>query len=237
MLSLSNVSVSYGPIAAVSSLSLQLAAGEVVALVGSNGAGKSSTLKAILGLEKSKGTITLEGQDISSAYSVVRVERGIALSPEGRHVFPAMTVRENLELGVIGRTRQDEAQLTEEMLQLFPRLRERIGQRASSMSGGEQQMLAIARALMSRPKVLMLDEPTLGLAPIIVDQIADLVLALKARGISVLLAEQNSEMALSVADRAYVMETGRIVKSGNAAAIASDPAVMEAHLGFGGEAA
>ncbi len=237
MLSLSNVSVSYGPIQAVSDLSLQLAAGEVVALVGSNGAGKSSTLKAILGLEKSKGTISLEGQDISTATSVVRVERGIALSPEGRHVFPAMTVRENLELGVIRRSRQDQAKLTDDMLQLFPRLRERIGQITGSMSGGEQQMLAIARALMSRPKVLMLDEPTLGLAPIIVDQIADLVLALKARGISVLLAEQNSEMALSVSDRAYVMETGRVVKSGEAAAMARDPAIMEAYLGFTGETA
>lgn len=237
MLSLSNITVEYGPIQAVTGLSLDLAEGEIVALVGSNGAGKSSTLKTILGLEKSKGSIMLDGEDLSFASSVVRVERGIALSPEGRHVFPTMTVRENLQLGVIARTRKDETALTEEMLDLFPRLKERIEQLAGSMSGGEQQMLAIARAMMSRPKVLMLDEPTLGLAPIIVDQISDFVLSLKARRIAVLLAEQNSEMALGVADRAYVMETGRVIKSGDAASIAKDPAVMEAYLGFGGDGA
>lgn len=236
MLSLSNFTVKYGSILAVGGLTLELPAGEVVALVGSNGAGKSSTLKAVLGLEKASGSIRLDGADLSAASSMVRVTSGIALSPEGRHVFPSMTVRENLHLGVIARTRQDEAALTDEMLDLFPRLRERVGQLAGSMSGGEQQMLAIARAMMSRPKVLMLDEPTLGLAPIIVDQIADFVLTLKSRGIAVLLAEQNSEMALGVADRAYVMETGRIVKSGDAQVIARDPAVIEAYLGFGGSA-
>jgi ABC-type branched-subunit amino acid transport system ATPase component len=212
-------------------------AGEVVALVGSNGAGKSSTLKAILGLQRATGRISLDGEDLSGASSMVRVERGVALSPEGRHVFPQMSVRENLELGAIPRTRADMAALTEEMLGLFPRLRERFDQLAGSMSGGEQQMLAIARALMSRPKVLLLDEPTLGLAPIIVDRIADLALALKAKGLGVLLAEQNAEMALGVADRAYVMENGRVAKQGRAREIATDKAVMEAYLGFSEDAA
>lgn len=232
LLELSDISVSYGAVQAVSDISITLAAGEVVALVGSNGAGKSSTLKAILGLERARGRLLLDREDLSAASSVVRVERGIALSPEGRHVFPRMTIRENLELGTIPRTRGQMETLIEEMLDLFPRLRERIGQLAGSMSGGEQQMLAIARALMSRPKVLLLDEPTLGLAPIIVDQIGDLILALKARGLGVILAEQNAEMALGRADRAYVMENGRIIKAGRARDIATDKAVMEAYLGF-----
>lgn len=235
MLRLEEVNISYGAVNAARGLNLTVAAGEVVALIGANGAGKSSTLKAVLGLVRSKGAMQFENRDIALLPSFARVEAGIALSPEGRHVFPQMSVAENLELGLIPRTMRDRAALTEEMLVLFPRLRERFGQAAGSLSGGEQQMLAIARALMSRPKLLMLDEPTLGLAPIIVDQIGELVLSLKARGLGILLSEQNAEMALGAADRAYVMETGCIVKSGPSAIIHADPAVREAYLGFSAE--
>lgn len=236
MLRLDAVSVNYGSVRAVSEVSLLLNPGEVVALVGANGAGKSSTLKAIIGLVKSTGRVELDGQELSNKPVHERVTAGLALSPEGRHVFPAMSVQENLEIGVVGRTKPHKARLVDEMLSTFPRLRERIRQRAGSMSGGEQQMLAIARALMSGPKVLMLDEPTLGLAPIIVDQIGSLTLALKSRGLSILLSEQNAEMALSVADRAYVLESGRVVKAGNAEAVKSDPAIRDAYLGLEEEA-
>lgn len=232
MLQLDGLSVHYGPVRAVSDLSLVVKGGEVVALVGANGAGKSATLHAVLGMAKSIGTIRLDGMDISKQAVHQRIESGLALSPEGRHVFPEMTVRENLELGAVRRTAGAVKELVEEMMTIFPRLRERISQRAGSMSGGEQQMLAIARALMSKPKVLMLDEPTLGLAPLIVDQIGELVVALKARGLAVLLSEQNAEMALEVADRAYVIESGRVVKSGDSGTIKSDPAVRAAYLGF-----
>lgn len=235
MLQLENVTIAYGAVNAVRRLDMTVGAGEIVTLVGANGAGKSSTLKAVLGLVKAQGRMAFDGQDIGRLPTHGRVEAGIALSPEGRHVFPQMSVGENLELGVIPRTQSQRASLLEEMLSLFPRLRERIQQPAGSLSGGEQQMLAIARALMSKPRLLMLDEPTLGLAPIIVDQLGDIVLALKANGISILLSEQNAEMALAVADRAYVMETGTIVKSGSSSAIQSDPAVREAYLGFSSE--
>ncbi|WP_022720431.1 ABC transporter ATP-binding protein [Rhodopseudomonas sp. B29] len=232
MLQLDGVGVHYGPIRAVSDLSLVVKSGEVVALVGANGAGKSSTLHAVLGMAKSSGAIMLDGHDISKWAVHHRIENGLALSPEGRHVFPEMSVLENLELGTVRRTAGVAKELIEEMLTIFPRLRERIDQRAGSMSGGEQQMLAIARALMSRPKALMLDEPTLGLAPLIVDQIGELVVSLKARGLAILLSEQNAEMALEVADRAYVIESGRVVKSGDSKTIKSDPAVRAAYLGF-----
>lgn len=232
MLWLDNLSVNYGPVRAVRDISLKVGAGEIVALVGANGAGKSSTMKAILGLAESAGAIYLDGDDISATSSSDRVRKGIALSPEGRHVFPQMSVVENLQLGTIKRTVAKQGQLVEEMFDLFPRLRERARQQAGSMSGGEQQMLAIARALMSEPRIFMLDEPTLGLAPIIVDQIAELLIKLRSRNLGLLLAEQNAEMALEVADRAYVMETGSIVKEGSSTAIAADPTVREAYLGF-----
>jgi branched-chain amino acid transport system ATP-binding protein len=224
--------VNYGPVRAVRDISLKVGAGEIVALVGANGAGKSSTMKAILGLAESAGAIYLDGDDISAASSGDRVRKGIALSPEGRHVFPQMSVVENLQLGTLKRTVAKQGHLVEEMFDLFPRLRERARQQAGSMSGGEQQMLAIARALMSEPRIFMLDEPTLGLAPIIVDQIAELLIKLRSRNLGLLLAEQNAEMALEVADRAYVMETGSIVKEGSSTAIAADPTVREAYLGF-----
>jgi branched-chain amino acid transport system ATP-binding protein len=232
MLRLDSLSVNYGPVRAVCDISLTVGAGEIVALVGANGAGKSSTMKAIVGLAQSTGAIFFDDKDISAKPSTYRVGNGIALSPEGRHVFAQMSVLENLRLGTVARTRPRQAGLVEEMFDLFPRLRERATQRAGSMSGGEQQMLAIARALMSEPKIFMLDEPTLGLAPIIVDQIAELLVKLRQRKLGLLLAEQNAEMALEVADRAYVMETGAIVKEGPSATIAADPAVQKAYLGF-----
>jgi branched-chain amino acid transport system ATP-binding protein len=232
MLRLDTLSVNYGPVRAVRDISLQVGAGEIVALVGANGAGKSSTMKAILGLAESAGGIFLDGDEVSATSSSDRVRNGIALSPEGRHVFPQMSVVENLQLGTIKRTASKQGRLVEEMFDLFPRLRERARQQAGSMSGGEQQMLAIARALMSEPRIFMLDEPTLGLAPIVVDQIAELLIKLRSRNLGLLLAEQNAEMALEVADRAYVMETGSIVKEGTSAAIAADSTVREAYLGF-----
>lgn len=232
MLRLDRLSVNYGPVNAVRDMSLTVAAGEIVALVGANGAGKSSSMKAILGLAQSTGGIFFEDKDISAAPSSQRISNGIALSPEGRHVFAQMSVLENLRLGTVPRTQSRQARLVEEMFDLFPRLRERATQRAGSMSGGEQQMLAIARALMSEPKIFMLDEPTLGLAPIIVDQIAELLVKLRQRKLGLLLAEQNAEMALDLADRAYVMETGAIVKEGPSTTIAADPAVQKAYLGF-----
>lgn len=231
MLKCVDLSVSYGPVPALAGLNLSVAAGEVVALVGANGAGKSSCLKAMMGLVPGKGGLELDGKDISAATTRSRVEAGLALSPEGRHVFPEMSVMENLELGCIPRARARYHDLVEEMLTLFPRLRERQKQAAGSLSGGEQQMLAIGRALMSEPKVILLDEPTLGLAPIIVDQIADLINDLRERGIAVLLAEQNAEMALGVADTACVLETGMLVKTGAAREIAQDSSVRSAYLG------
>ncbi|MGI6854853.1 ABC transporter ATP-binding protein [Mesorhizobium sp. 1B3] len=230
MLELSGVSVTYEKVRAVENIAITVAPGEAVALIGANGAGKSSILKAILGLAASSGSIRVDGHELAGIPSHLRVARGVALSPEGRHVFPQMTVLENLEMGLA--SGGDFRSLTDDMFGLFPRLRERSDQLAGSMSGGEQQMLAIGRALMSRPKVLMLDEPTLGLAPIVVDQLRELIGILKARGMTILLAEQNAEMALAATDRAYVLETGRLTKSGPSASLAADPAIRSAYLGL-----
>jgi branched-chain amino acid transport system ATP-binding protein len=232
MLEITGLSIRYGAVTAVDGLALTVRAGEVVALIGANGAGKSSILKGVLGLAAATGTISVAGTPLAGLPTHARVRAGVALSPEGRHVFPQMTVLENLELGATDGASAGVAALIEDMVALFPRLKERAGQRAGSLSGGEQQMLAIGRALMSRPKVLMLDEPTLGLAPIIVDQIVDLLGVLKARGMAVLLAEQNAEMALAAADRAIVLETGRVVTEGAAATLAADPAIRRAYLGL-----
>ena len=233
MLELDQISVAYGPVRAVEGLSLNVAAGEVVALVGANGAGKSSTLKAIAGMAPLVGgSILLGGRRVDALPAHQRPVAGIALSPEGRQVFGDMSVRDNLEMGATGAGREGVAGRIEEMFGLFPRLRERTAQAAGTLSGGEQQMLAIARALMCRPRVLMLDEPTLGLAPIIVRQIADIVRALKAQGLAVLLSEQNVEMALAVSDRAYVIESGHLVQTGASDKLASDPAIQTAYLGL-----
>ena len=232
MLEITGLSIRYGAVTAVDGVDLTVRAGEVVALIGANGAGKSSILKGVLGLAAATGSISVAGTPLAGLPTHARVRAGVALSPEGRHVFPQMTVLENLELGATEGAGADVAALIEDMVALFPRLRERAGQRAGSLSGGEQQMLAIGRARTSRPKVLMLDEPTLGLAPIIVDQIVDLLAVLKARGMAVLLAEQNAEMALAAADRATVLETGRVVTEGAAATLAADPAIRRAYLGL-----
>ena len=233
MLELQELSVSYGPVRAVERLSLTVNAGEVVALVGANGAGKSSTLKAIAGMAMvAHGHILIDQMRIDTLPAHRRPDAGIALSPEGRQVFPDMNVLENLEMGTAGTGRNGVGARIEEMFTLFPRLRERAAQAAGTLSGGEQQMLAIARALMCRPRVLMLDEPTLGLAPMIVRQIAVIVRALKAQGMAILLSDQNVEMALAVSDRAYVIESGKLMRSGNSSELAGDPAIQTAYLGL-----
>ncbi|MDF1775435.1 MAG: ABC transporter ATP-binding protein [Rhizobiaceae bacterium] len=233
MLELRDLSLNYGSIPAVRGLTVRVGPGEVVALIGANGAGKTSTLKAVLGLENAKGSVVLDGVALDKLPTPARVLAGISLSPEGRHVFPQMSVEENLLLGLTARTRPQAGSLTQEMYALFPRLYERASQKAGSLSGGEQQMLAIARALMSSPKLLMLDEPTLGLAPIIVSQLRVIIGTLKARGTSVLLAEQNAEMALACTDRAYVLENGKVAKEGLSRELSQDPAVRAAYLGLG----
>jgi branched-chain amino acid transport system ATP-binding protein len=233
MLVLEKLNVFYGAIHALRDVSITVEAGEVVTLIGANGAGKSTTLRAITGLVKpSGGRVIFEGQDITGLPAHTLVARGISMAPEGRGVFANLTVLENLEMGAYlskdkARTRQD----MERGFTLFPVLRERIAQPAGTLSGGEQQMLAIARALMSRPKLLLLDEPSLGLAPLVCHAIFRTIDEIKAEGTTVLLVEQNANAALKHSDRGYVLETGAISFSGSATAIASDPRVREAYLG------
>ena len=233
MLTLDNVSVSYGAIRALTNVSLQINAGEIVTLIGANGAGKSTTLRAISGLvPASGGRIVMEGADIAALPADKIVRRGIGHSPEGRRVFANMTVRENLELGAY--TRSDRAGIKTDFdraLSLFPRLQERIGQNAGTLSGGEQQMLAMGRALMARPKLLLLDEPSLGLAPFLVRDIFQIIRDINAQGTTVLLVEQNAHMALGVAHRGYVLETGTIVLADGAKKLLANDAVKKAYLG------
>ncbi len=233
MLTLDNVQVSYGAIRALQSVSLQINAGEIVTLIGANGAGKSTTLRAISGLVPANGgRITMEGKDITLLPADKIVKLGIGHSPEGRRVFANMTVRENLELGAY--TRNDRVGIKQDFdraLTLFPRLQERIGQNAGTLSGGEQQMLAMGRALMARPKLLLLDEPSLGLAPFLVRDIFQIIRDINAQGTTVLLVEQNAHMALGVAYRGYVLETGTIVMADDAKALLSNDAVKKAYLG------
>ena len=232
MLEVRDLSVTYGPVQAVDRLSFVIGEGEALALIGANGAGKSSTLRAILGLADANGQIVLDGEDIGHLPSHLRVENGVALSPEGRHVFTDLSVLDNLSAGAVSSSKQEIRRLIDDMFDLFPRLAERKAQRAGSLSGGEQQMLAIARALMSRPKLLMLDEPTLGLAPIIVEQISDLIAKLKKEGLAILLSEQNAEMALTASDRACVLETGSLKREGRSEDMISDPAIQADYLGL-----
>ncbi len=233
MLTLDNVQVSYGAIRALQSVSLQINAGEIVTLIGANGAGKSTTLRAISGLVPANaGRIVMEGKDITLLPADKIVKLGIGHSPEGRRVFANMTVRENLELGAY--TRSDRAGIKQDFdraLSLFPRLQERIGQNAGTLSGGEQQMLAMGRALMARPKLLLLDEPSLGLAPFLVRDIFQIIRDINAQGTTVLLVEQNAHMALGVAHRGYVLETGSIVMADEAKALLANDAVKKAYLG------
>lgn len=231
MLEIDDVVVHYGKIEALSGISLRVDQGEIVALIGANGAGKSTTLKTISGLRPlTSGRVTFDGRDISRLPGHKRVSAGIGQSPEGRGVFPGMTVQENLLMGAYSRKGPVSADL-DEVYELFPRLAERRGQMGGTMSGGEQQMIAIGRALMTKPRVLLLDEPSMGLAPILVAQIFDIIKEINSRGTTVLLVEQNARQALQLADRAYVLETGRIVRDAPAAALLDDPAVQAAYLG------
>ncbi len=233
MLTLSNVEVSYGAIRALQGISLTIQAGEIVTLIGANGAGKSTTLRAISGLVPAgKGSITFEGAEISALSADKIVQRGIGHSPEGRRVFANMSVRENLELGAY--TRRDRAGIKQDFdraLSLFPRLKERIAQNAGTLSGGEQQMLAMGRALMARPRLLLLDEPSLGLAPFLVRDIFSIIRDINAQGTTVLLVEQNAHMALGVAHRGYVLETGHIVMADEAKALLANDDIKKAYLG------
>jgi branched-chain amino acid transport system ATP-binding protein len=234
LLELDNVVLAYGRIRALHGISITVDEGEVVALIGANGAGKTTTMRAISGLKPlASGRIKFAGADITRLRADLRVTRGICQSPEGRGVFPGMTVRENLEMGAY--TRRDGAGIAKDMahvLELFPRLRERIRQPGGTLSGGEQQMLAVARALMSRPKLLLLDEPSMGLAPMLIQQIFEIITEINERdGTTILLVEQNAQQALSRAHRAYVLETGRIVKEGTGRQLLNDPSVKDAYLG------
>jgi branched-chain amino acid transport system ATP-binding protein len=233
MLALEGLHVYYGAIHALCDVSLTIDAGEVVTLIGANGAGKSTTLRAVSGLLAPRhGRILFEGEDIAGVPAHRLVARGISMAPEGRGVFANLTVLENLEMGAyLVRNRSRLKADLDRAFALFPRLEERMKQRAGTLSGGEQQMLAIARALMSRPKLLLLDEPSLGLAPIVCQTIFSTVDAIKAGGTTVLLVEQNANAALRHSDRGYVLETGRVILQGSAAEMASDPRVREAYLG------
>jgi len=223
----------YGGIHAVKELSLVVKRGQLTTLIGANGAGKTTTLKGICGLHKpTSGRVLFNGEEISGQLPHQNLRKGLVLCPEGRRIFPDLTVDENLDLGAF--TRSDRATITTDiskMHETFPILKERASQRAGTLSGGEQQMLAIARALMSRPKVLMLDEPSLGLAPLIVSRIFKILRELKQQGITILLVEQNARQALDVADHAYVLETGRVIKSGLASELKHDTHIMQAYLG------
>ena len=233
MLILENIEVSYGPIKALQSVSLEIAAGEIVTLIGANGAGKSTTLRAISGLVPSQsGRILFEGKEITNKPADQIVQLGVGHSPEGRRIFANMSVRENLELGAY--TRRDRAGIAEDLergLMLFPRLRERIGQNAGTLSGGEQQMLAMARALMARPRLLLLDEPSLGLAPFLVRDIFRIIQDINQQGTTVLLVEQNAHLALGIAHRGYVLETGHIVMADEAKALLANDDIKKAYLG------
>ncbi|MBU4611119.1 ABC transporter ATP-binding protein [Achromobacter sp. GG226] len=233
MLKLEDISVHYGSTVAVDHVSLSVEEGELVTLIGANGAGKSSTLRAISGLEPLKGgSITFEGWPIERARPQDIIERGIAHCPEGRRVFPALTVRENLEMGAYRRLDRQRARADlDGLLDRFPRLRERLAQPAGTLSGGEQQMLAIARALMARPRLLMFDEPSLGLAPNFVEQVFALVDEIRAEGTTVLMVEQNAYAALELCDRSYLLETGRVVCEGAAQDMLANPEIRRAYLG------
>ena len=232
LLEVSDIHTRYGAIEALKGVSLTVDAGEVVTLIGSNGAGKSTTLRSISGLTPaSSGKITFAGEDITRVPAHEVVIRGIALAPEGRHCFPRMTVRENLDLGAHRRRGPEIAEDLDRVYDLFPRLKERDRQKAGTMSGGEQQMLAIGRALMARPKLLLLDEPSLGIAPNLVDRIYETIGEINRSGVAILLVEQNANRALDAASRGYVLETGRVALASDSASLQNDPGVQKAYLG------
>ncbi len=232
LLEVCDVHAHYGAIEALHGISLTVDDGEVVTLIGSNGAGKSTTLRSISGLTPATaGSITFGGEEITRSQTAEIVARGIALAPEGRHVFPRMSVRENLDLGAHRRRGPDIEEDIERVYSLFPRLHEREKQKAGMMSGGEQQMLAIGRALMARPRMLMLDEPSMGLAPILVERIYETIAEINRSGVAILLVEQNANFALDAASRGYVLETGEIALTNDSRALRDDPEVQRAYLG------
>jgi branched-chain amino acid transport system ATP-binding protein len=231
LLEVEDINVHYGKIAALKGVSIEVDEGEIVTLIGANGAGKTTTLKTISGLRPlTSGAIRFKGKDISKVAGHKRVILGIGQSPEGRGIFPGMTVMENLMMGAYARKDNVDKEL-KEVFELFPRLAERKSQFGGTMSGGEQQMLTIGRALMTNPAVLLLDEPSMGLAPLLIQQIFEIIKTINARGTTVLLVEQNAQQALQIAHRAYVLETGQVVKSAPAQQLLHDPAVRAAYLG------
>ena len=232
ILQVDNINVYYGSIHAIKGISFEVNEGEIVTLIGANGAGKSTTLNTIAGLLRSRtGSVTFLGENLAKIPAHKIVSRGLALVPEGRRVFLQMTVQENLEMGAYTQGGSSAATDLGRVYELFPRLKERRRQVAGTLSGGEQQMLAMGRALMSRPKLLMLDEPSMGLAPILVEQIFEIIRNLHRAGSTILLVEQNAQAALSVADRAYVLETGKVVTTGSGQELLEDPAIKKAYLG------
>ncbi len=232
LLEVSDIHVYYGAIHAIKGISFQVEEGEIVTLIGANGAGKTTTLQTVSGLLRSKGgSITFDGKEISAVPAHKLVSHGLAQVPEGRRIFLQMTVEENLEMGAFVRGGADISGDMDRVYQSFPRLKERRGQIAGTLSGGEQQMLAMGRALMSRPKLLMLDEPSMGLAPILVEQIFDIIKSLHKSGSTILLVEQNAQAALSIADRGYVLETGRVVMTGTGEELIRSPEIKRAYLG------
>ncbi len=231
ILTVKDLSVSYGSIHAVKNISFEVQEGEIVTLIGANGAGKSTTLNAIARLLPASGEIRFAGDSLMHVPGHSVLEKGLAMVPEGRRIFLRMTVEENLEMGAYIKSRTEAREEMEDVYERFPRLKERREQIAGTLSGGEQQMLAMGRALMSKPRLLMMDEPSMGLAPILVEQIFGIIRELNAAGTTILLVEQNAQAALSVAHRGYVMETGRIVMSGAAQELLESPAVKKAYLG------
>ena len=232
LLKVDDIHVYYGSIHAIKGISFEVNEGEIVTLIGANGAGKSTTLNTVSGLLKPRlGLISFKGENIVGMGASRIVAKGMALCPEGRRIFQQMTVRENLEMGGFTRPAEEIPASLEDVFQRFPRLKEREKQIAGTLSGGEQQMLAMGRALMSKPRLLMLDEPSMGLAPILVEQIFDIIKELHGAGVTILLVEQNAQMALSIADRAYVLGTGKITISGNAEDVLADDRVRAAYLG------
>lgn len=231
ILKVDDINVYYGSIHAIKDVSFEVNEGEIVTLIGANGAGKSTTLNTIAGLLKSKtGTVTFNGENISALPAYKLVSKGMALCPEGRRIFQKMTVRENLDMGAYTDNSSFEKNL-QNVYEHFPRLKEREKQIAGTLSGGEQQMLAMGRALMSSPKILMLDEPSMGLAPILVEQIFDIIKNLHKAGTTILLVEQNAQAALAIADRAYVLEIGHVVETGTGAELLKSPTIKKAYLG------
>lgn len=233
LIAIENLSVAYGRVEAVTDVSLTVAPGEIVTVIGANGAGKSTLLNAAMGLLPARGRVNFDGRDLATVEAEDRVGLGLCLVAEKRELFGAMTVEDNLRLGAFRVTRDAAAETLTQVFKRFPRLEERRGQLAGTLSGGERQMLAMGRALMARPRLLMLDEPSLGLAPKIVAEIFRIITDLRSAGVAILLVEQNARAALNAADRAYVMELGRISLEGPAAELARDPRIVESYLGLG----